>query len=193
MIRMFLRLMNDQLDLLIVHFITDNALDLSIHRVNGHVLHQRCLLAKLPITNLASESLDSTVQSLMHPQTVGVSESLIANCTREHQLLVDSFVAVQRAGMSERRRTFLALERLVLFVLKRVALQIWTVLKQFAAQWTDESFVAVFYSYVILQIALKGEGLWTLVTLEPLVFLVLTPMDDQGRYGGIFLATQLAD
>lgn len=45
------------------------------------------------------------------------------------------------------------------------------------------------YSLVVLQVALEGEGLWTLIALEPLIFLVLTPMNREGRYGGIFLTT----
>lgn len=134
---MFLGLVDCQLNLLIIHLIADNALDLPVYRVNVHVLHQRRFLTELSVADFAPESFDSTVYTLVNTQTVGIPEVLITDGTREHQFLVDGLVTMQGAGMSERRRAFLALEGLVLFVLKRVTLQIRSILEQLAAQRTD--------------------------------------------------------
>lgn len=192
-VRMLLGLMDHEIHFLVENLITDYALHFPLDRMGSQVPHQRCLGIELALADVAPEPFDSTVQTLVHPETVGVLEGLMADFAGEHSLLVARLMAAQGTRIPEHRRTPIALERFVILVLPAVDLQVLAVLELFAAEGTDQPLVQVFGPFVRLQIATEGERFRTFVTLVPLVLFVPSPVTNERRAGGVGLSTYLTD
>lgn len=136
-VRVFLRLVDHQVDLLVEDLITDDAFDFSLDGVGGQVPHKRSFGVEFSIANFTPILLHPAVKSLVHPQTVVVLEGLAANIAREHGLLVSCLVRPKGTGISKSRRTLVALEWFVVLVLAGVHLEVLAVLELLPAERTD--------------------------------------------------------